>query len=116
MAVDYVWSVKDVCFIDTDQCSDVIQSVDWEVKATEGPHEVSMTGTTSLALPEDDCVAYEDLTEEMVLSWVKANISESYKNEVEGYLLFTLKSLSKEKKPLPWLNPKKTTKKTKPAS
>jgi hypothetical protein len=113
MAIDYVWSVKNIRLADTDSYKDIAQVVEWEVTGLEGTCEVKLAGSTPLAFPSGEFTPYEDLTEDLVLSWVNANLSEAYKNEIEGYISSSLKTLVAEAKPLPWLKPKKAAKKTK---
>lgn len=117
MTVTYTWLVTRLSTVSTDTYSDVVTGANWEVFGTDGTNTTSLTGSTPFALPEAGFVSYADLTEEQLVSWIKASLGELRINEVEGAIAATLAQLSYQAKPLPWNlpKPKKAVKEEAPA-
>ena len=72
MAVTKTWSITDL----TREISDgYVCWVKWKLTGTEGDKTVESTGKTKLERPSSALEAYDSLTEEKVLGWVKAKIN-----------------------------------------
>jgi hypothetical protein len=106
MAVTYTWKITDLSTTSVENYPDVVTSACWEASATDDTNTVSLIGITPFALPENTFISYEDLTEEQLIGWVKANLSELRLNEIKGSLISSLHQLGYQAKPLPWNLPK----------
>ena len=72
MAVTKTWSITDL----TRETSDGYGCwVKWKLTGTEGDKTVESTGKTKLERPSSALEAYDSLTEEKVIGWVKAKIN-----------------------------------------
>jgi hypothetical protein len=106
MTVTYNWVITHLSTVSSDNYSDVITGATWELFGTDGTNTTSLTGVTPFALPNNSFIDYADLTEEQIISWVEASLSELRLNEVKGVIATTLSQLSYQPKPLPWNLPK----------
>ena len=106
MTVTYTWSITGLSTTTVENYLDVVTGATWEVSGTDGTNTDSLTGTTPFALPDNGFINYADLTEEQIVGWVKANLSELRLNAIEGELAENLNQLSYQPKPLPWNLPK----------
>ena len=71
MAVTKTWSVVDL----TRETSDnYVSWVHWKITGTEGDKTVESTGKTKLERPSSALEAYDSLTEEKIIGWVKAKM------------------------------------------
>jgi hypothetical protein len=75
----------------------------WRVIAQEGNHYVMQHGSLGLQRPEGELIPFEDLTEEIVISWVKEKLG----NNVSEYEDSLLAQIELQKNPpnatgLPW--------------
>jgi hypothetical protein len=75
----------------------------WRVIAQEGNHYAMHNGSLALQRPEGELIPYEDLTEEIVISWVKEKLG----NDVSEYEDSLLAQIELQKNPptatgLPW--------------
>lgn len=71
---NYTWKINAVdCYTTKDGLEKVAYNVHWSYFATNGEHTASMIGVQSIGEPNpDNFVAFEDLTEEQVVSWIEA--------------------------------------------
>lgn len=71
---NYTWKINAVdCYTSKDGLEKVAYNVHWSYFATEGEHTASMIGVQSVGEPNpDNFVAFEDLTEDDVISWIEA--------------------------------------------
>jgi len=86
MSLTYTWKVKSLKKTSGNSLSDVIVGTQWELKGADADgNEGSFHGATPFDLAKvnpDAFVAYEDLTEEMVLDWIKAIVVGGYWDHV----------------------------------
>lgn len=73
---NYKWVINAVdCYTTKDGLEKVAYNVHWSYFATEGEHTASMIGVQSIGEPNpDNFVAFEDLTEDDVISWISASM------------------------------------------
>jgi len=102
MAATYTWSVTGLSVFTDEDYKDVVHSVDWEVLGSEGTNKKLVSGTTPLGRPELGFTAYDELTEEQVLAWVKASMGELRVAEVETAVKSQLEQDKYKSKELPW--------------
>ena len=71
---DYTWRINAVdCYTSKDGLEKVAYNVHWSYFATNGEHTASMIGVQSIGEPNpDNFVAFEDLTDDDVISWISA--------------------------------------------
>ena len=73
---NYTWKINAVdCYTSKDGLEKVAYNVHWSYFATNGEHTASMIGVQSVGEPNpDNFVAFEDLTEDDVISWISASM------------------------------------------
>ena len=73
---NYKWVINAVdCYTAKDGLENVAYNVHWSYMLTEGEHSVSMIGVQSIGSPNpENFVAFEDLTEDDVISWISASM------------------------------------------
>ena len=116
MSLTYTWKVKQLKKTSGNNLSDVIVGTQWELKGVDADgNEGSFSGATPFDLSKvnpDSFVAYEDLTEEMVLDWIKAVVVGGYWDHVNEQIM---KQIDLKKNPvvevsqLPWAPPASNT-------
>jgi hypothetical protein len=82
----FAWAVKQLNVIQTKgQHSDVVHSVAFEVTGVDGDDSSTASGALSVNTDNvENFVAYENLTEEQVLSWVFATLGQDGKQKAES--------------------------------
>jgi len=73
---NYTWRINAVdCYTSKDGLEKVAYNVHWSYFATNGEHTASMIGVQSVGEPNpENFVAFEDLTEDDVISWISASM------------------------------------------
>ena len=91
MAITYTWKIKSLKKTNGTGLNDVIVGTQWELKGTD---ELGNSGVFNGATPfemskvdPENFVSYENLTEEMVLDWIKAVVVGNYWDHVEMQIL-----------------------------
>jgi hypothetical protein len=81
----FTWAVKQLNVIPAKgQHSDVVHSVAWEVTGSNEKESASTSGALSVNTDNvQNFVAYDNLTEEKVLSWVFAALGQDGKQKAE---------------------------------
>lgn len=107
MTVTYKWSITSMeSYKDKDGYKDVVFDCHWNVTATDG--ETASSAYGSIAIPIDNIskfIPYSDLTEDLVIGWVKDALTESVVKDIEDGLSGNINVLNNpisEKNPLPW--------------
>jgi hypothetical protein len=112
MAVTYTWKIVSLKKTNGASLSDVIVSTSWQC---EGTDENGNTGIFNGATPfelasvdSENFVSYENLTEEIVVGWIKSVVVDTYLNHVQEQIL---RQIDMKKNPvvevsnLPWNPP-----------
>lgn len=114
MSLTYTWKLKSLKKTNTSQFNNVVVQTYWEVTGTDADGD---SGTFHGATPfpaqdvnGDGFIDYNDLTEEVVLGWVKAIVTGGYKQHVDEQIM---KQIMESKNPvvevveadLPWAPP-----------
>lgn len=115
MSLTYTWKIKSLKKTSGADLSDVIVGTQWQVTAVdEDGNEGKFDGATPFNLSTvnpDNFIAYEDLTEEIVLGWIKSVVVGGYWSHVNEQIL---KQIELKKNPvvevseLPWSPPAPT--------
>ena len=73
MATKYTWSIAQLdCYPEHEGHSDVVMTAHWRLTGVDGEHTAGVYGTVGLTLdPEADFTPFADLTETVVIGWVK---------------------------------------------
>jgi hypothetical protein len=81
-------------------------TVHYTVAANDGVYSSSAYGSLGLERPEDEMIPFADLTEEIVIGWVKDKFGEEKVTEIETALQAQLDEQHAPSKAqgLPWLN------------
>jgi len=76
MPTTHTWSIS---VLDRDTSDNSVRKAHWRCKSTDGTNNASSFGTTShTGVPSDaDYIAYADLTEANVLSWVHEQVTKA---------------------------------------
>lgn len=72
MAKTYTWKITD---LERKIADGFVEIAHWRLYCSEGDHSVNTYGSVNLDRP-DTLIPYEDLTEDVVISWVEASIGE----------------------------------------
>jgi hypothetical protein len=87
MALTYEWKITQIKKTTNDSVDNAIIGTRWEVKGIDANgNDGLFTGATPFTLDQidpDNFIPYNELTEEMVLSWIKEYVSGS--NRVTNY-------------------------------
>jgi len=89
MAITYSWKVTAIRKANLEEnLENVVVHVRWEKKGVDADgNDGTFQGATPLTNPDpNNFLAYEDLTEEIVLDWVKAVVIDSYEEHVNGQI------------------------------
>jgi len=91
MAITYTWKIKSLKKTNGTGLNDVIVGTQWELKGTDEDGDSGVfNGATPFEMSKVDpenFVSYENLTEEMVLDWIKAVVVDHYWDHVEMQIL-----------------------------
>ena len=113
MSLTYTWKLKSLKKTSTGDYQDLIVGTQWECTGTDSDgHSGTFHGATPFRAEDvngDGFVTYEELTEEAVLSWVKAIVVGGYKEHIDEQIQ---KQIDGKKNPiidvdsnsLPWAN------------
>lgn len=99
-----------VCYPSVGHMTDVAFEVCWSYEGTDGTFTTAMSGSTKVPPPTDpnDFVPYDQLTEEMVLGWVKeftpAQVWPEYEAKMSAWLA-AQHNPPIVTPPLPWAQP-----------
>jgi hypothetical protein len=82
----YTWAIKQLNVIPSKgQHTDVVHSIEWDVTGVDGDDSASTSGALSINTDNvQNFVAYENLTEEQVLSWLFAVLGQDGKQKAEA--------------------------------
>lgn len=108
MAITYTWKVTSIKTKDEAPHQGVVVQTYWTKTGTdEHGHTGTFAGATPFTaadVPPDQFIAFEDLTEQMVLSWIQAVVTGGYEEHVNSQIQ---KQIDEHHKPvseqaLPW--------------
>jgi hypothetical protein len=91
----YVWTINQIdCKPQESEFSDVVACVHWQLTATEETYISSVIGAVDLIAynGKDLFIAYKDLTEEIVLTWVQDKLGENEIGNLKTYLADLIKN------------------------
>ena len=109
MAVTLTWSITGLKTYSDEDTTDIVQIADWEINGEVGTITATTSGSTAFSAPGPGFVKFQDLTEDLVISWVKGELGEARINEAEDRVLADLEAQTYQPKPLPWIQPKQLT-------
>lgn len=107
MAVTYNWVIEQMdCYPELDGKKDVVFTIYWRLNAVDGDYAGTVYGSVGVTLdPDAPFVAYQDLTEDQVVGWVKSALGDdqvkSYEDNVSGQIE-TQKNPPVVRPALPW--------------
>lgn len=88
--MNYTWEITGIKRKNTSDLSNVIVQTYWKKVGTdEDGNQGTFSGATPFDLSTvdpDNFVEYEDLTEEMVLSWIQSVVVDGYEEHVNGVI------------------------------
>lgn len=98
----HTWSVVRLdCLPETE----IVLAVHWRVTTTEGGHSATVAGATNFAPPVGSPTPFAELTEEIVIGWVKGQLEEEAVDAIEADLAAQVDALAVPPvvaPPLPW--------------
>lgn len=105
-----VWSVVGLDVVKSvNSFTNVVKTVYWKLEGIEDTYQTDSYGSILLEFklgPADEFIAYEDLTEETVIGWVKAVLGQervqAYEASLQGQM-DAIKDPVEVNLPLPWL-------------
>lgn len=106
MTIEYTWKVTSVKTKEHNGTPDVIVQTYWEKIGTDENGNVGrFSGATpfsSTNVPTGTFIPFDQLTEEVVLSWIKAIVVGDYERHVNEQIAKQLDQNKPAEKPLPW--------------
>lgn len=107
MAIQKEWGVIQMdCYPEYNETQNVVITVHWNLTAVDGEFTGYIYGATSLTIePDANFTPYADLTEDQVISWVKAALSDERVKEYEAAVSAQIadqKSPKITNPPIPW--------------
>jgi hypothetical protein len=108
--MEITWNIDSItCLAQVDEYTNVAYQTAWRTYATEGEYSTSVYGSVTLQFDpaSDNFIPYEDLTEEIVLSWTFDVLGEEQKLEIEANVANALQNIITPKEvtnPLPWVS------------
>jgi hypothetical protein len=81
----YTWKLKSLQKTNFGDLQNVVVQTSWEIKGTdEEGNSGTFNGATPFKIPTgENFTAYEDLTEEIVLGWIKDQVIGKYKDHID---------------------------------
>lgn len=78
MAITYTWQIPQLdCMPSKDGLTNVVKTVHWRLVGTDGTYNSLSYGSQAFPRPDSaDFIPYEDLTEEIVASWVESSLKD----------------------------------------
>lgn len=75
--ITYTWGIAQLeCAPSEDSLTNVVKTIHWTLIAEDGTYVASSYGSVGLASPDgDEFIAYNDLTKETAINWVKAALN-----------------------------------------
>jgi hypothetical protein len=105
----YTWTVTNLYTQTIDGKEDYVVTAIYDVVGVDGEYTASMTSNTAQFSTEDvtEFTPYADLTEEIVINWVKESLGENGIISIEACIQGQIDSeinppVSPENTPLPW--------------
>jgi hypothetical protein len=69
----YTWGIAN---LERETVDNYVYTVHWTLSATDGDHSASSYGSIGLERPEGELIPFEELTPELVISWVQDKMGE----------------------------------------
>lgn len=108
--INYVWTVNALYTIQQPQPDYVVCAL-WTLTGSDETHNANMQSSTQFSVkPTDpDFVPYEELTQDIVVAWIKTSLGTegiaTYENNIAAQLAsFSNPQATPQKTPLPWGN------------
>lgn len=109
MATTYTWSVDQIRTLDaSEDKQNFVVSVSYSIKGVDGEYTSEIQNTAFFEVGEEtEFVPYADLTEEMVLGWIKGQLGESAVENYEYCINDQIQNkktppVTPQQQPLPW--------------
>lgn len=83
MATEFTWNVSQ---LERETSDGYVFTVHYTVNAKDDTYSAGAYGSLGLERPEGDLIPYADLTEEIVVGWVKDNFGDEKVAEIEAAL------------------------------
>ena len=92
MSTTFTWSVET---LDRLTAGGIVYQVHYTITAADDTYQTGGYGSVGLEMPTEGytVVPYSDLTEEVVIGWVKAKLGEEQVSSIEASLQFKLDEL-----------------------
>jgi hypothetical protein len=109
MTITYTWKVTGVKVKNEGSNTDAVVQTYWtKIGIDENGNEGTFSGATpftSVNVPSGEFVAFEDLTEEIILGWIQSVIDENYDIHINSQILKQIQSKANPviDKELPWV-------------
>lgn len=89
--VQYIWDFSSINVSNREKLDNVVVSVDWTLKAIDGDLSATASGTVALEKPDaENFISYQDVTEQIMQSWVEEAINYDAVERIKNGLLWRL--------------------------
>ena len=104
--MEYTWKITGVKTLDTTEVENAVVQTYWEKIGTdENGNEGKFVGATPFpqsTIDPENFVPFDKLTEDLVLSWIKAVVVDSYEEHVNNQIQKQIDSKVVKQPTLPW--------------
>lgn len=106
--INYTWTIKNLWTKTVDGQQDYVVIAAYDVTGVDGEFSSSLSNTAQFSTESvSSFVPYADLTEEIVLGWIKADLGENGINSIEASIAGQIESQKNPpvvpvNSPLPW--------------
>lgn len=91
--IQYIWDFSSINVSNREGLDNVVVSVDWTLKAIDGDLSSTASGTVALEKPDaKNFIFYQDITEQVMQSWVEKAINHDAVERIKNGLLWQLNS------------------------
>lgn len=85
--INYIWKITDLLTVNTDNKSDYVVIVNYNVQAIDGSFNSQLRDTIEFKIDEESSfIPYNELTNELVLDWIKSTLGEQEIQAIEKSL------------------------------
>ena len=101
MSTTYTWKIAQ---LERETADGYVFTAHYTVDAEDGTYRAGAYGSIGLERPEDELIPFADLTEELVVGWVKDKLGEEQVENIEAALQAQLNEQAAPTKAagLPW--------------
>ena len=84
MTTTFTWNIAN---LERETVDGYVYTAHWTLNATDEEFSVGSYGSIGLERPEEDLIPFEDLTKELVISWIQDKLGEEQVESMQNALI-----------------------------